>query len=67
MIQPTWDNVCTVIRDGDDDLYAIADALGQHPGDLDEKLAEMVDKGLLYRWPDNGVTRYGICRERRVA
>ncbi|WP_344613372.1 hypothetical protein [Dactylosporangium salmoneum] len=37
MIQPTWENVCQVIRDDHaDDLYAIADALGQEPQESDD-------------------------------
>ncbi len=69
MIPATWDNVCQVIRDpdGGDDLHGIADALGQDPVELAATLAEMEDKGLLYRWPDRGVTRFGVCREGRRA
>lgn len=65
MITPTFGNVSIVIEDGADDLHGIADVLGLHAPDLDVKLAKMVDGGLLYRWPDNGVTRYGICQEKR--
>lgn len=69
MIPPTWDNVCHVIRapDAGDDLHGIAYELGQDPTELAVVLAEMEDKALLYRWHDNGVTRYGVCRERRRA
>ncbi len=69
MIPPTWANVCEVIREpaGADDLHGIAAVLGQDADPLAELLQEMVDKGLLYRWADNGVTRYGVCRERRAA
>lgn len=67
MIDATWADVTAVIRDGADDLYEIADAIGQDHHDLGETLQGMVDKALLYRWNDNGVTRYGVCRERKVA
>lgn len=68
MIPPTWGNICEIIRDpeGGDDLYGIAAALGLDVRDLGETLQEMVDKGLLYRWSD-GVTRYGVCREKKAA
>lgn len=61
MIEPTWDNVRIVIEEGANDLYGIADALGLHAPDLDVKLAEMVDKGLLVRYQDGyEVTRYRV-------
>ena len=63
MIPPTWANVTEVIRDGADDLYEIADALGQDHRELGETLQEMVDNALLNRWNDNGVTRYSVPRE----
>lgn len=67
MIPATWSNVTDVIRTGDDDLYSIAVALDQSADLLTEVLAEMTDGVLLYRWNDNGVTRYGVCREGRRA
>lgn len=67
MIPPTWGNVCQVIGDGDGDLDGIAYALGLDRSEVGETLQEMVDKALLFRWSDNGVTRYGVCRDGRGA
>lgn len=67
MIEPTWSNITDAIRTGDDDLYAIAVALDCDADGLTEVLAEMTDKALLYRWNDNGVTRYGVPRDKRRA
>ncbi len=61
----TWSNVIDVIRTGDDDLYSIAVALDCDVEVVKERLAEMEDKGLLYRRNVGGVTRYRVPREKR--
>lgn len=64
ILAPTWSNICDLIRDGDDDLYAIGAGLGCDLDALKTALAEMTDEALLYRWDDNGVTRYGVPRDK---
>lgn len=67
MDEPTWDNITDVIRTSDDDLHSIAVALDCPVEVVAERLAEMADRALLYRWNDNGVTRYGVPRGKRRA
>lgn len=65
--KPTRDNIIHAIGTGDDDPYSIAAALDCSVEVVSKQLTDMAGNGLLYRWSDNGVTRYGVCREERRA
>lgn len=55
------------IREGHDDLDGMAFYLGVDREPLGTQLAEMREQRLLYRYLDDGVSRHGICGEKRGA
>lgn len=64
---PSDARILAAIRSTDDDAYSIAAALDVPVDVVQDRLAELVNQSLIYRWDDNGVLRYGLRRERRAA